>query len=190
VSFVSIIAQESFITVVSDGQVTLDGEILESHYKKFKRISKDQFIAYTGSKEICEELIKHLVYLQDKKYNLQLIADELYSVVKEIPFKPLKALLAVGGINDIGNVQFYTFSNIPNAEFLTFQPKNDEISYAFLSSEHVDDEELENDLIQYLSKTGFNTPNKCLKAQKMLNAYVETIDETVNKNTFELAIKK
>lgn len=99
-------------------------------------------------------------------------------------------MFAVGGIDKEGSIEFYTMNNDPKDEFKSFSPIGDTISYAFLSSSVVNDEIVYNTFIENLRQTGFNTSNKCLKAQKMLNSFVETIDPTVNKRTFELTIKK
>ncbi|EJR61717.1 hypothetical protein IIO_02625 [Bacillus cereus VD115] len=55
-SFVSVIQTEKFLTVVSDGQVTNESDkaITQKDYKKFKKISPNQYIAFAGSKGWCE----------------------------------------------------------------------------------------------------------------------------------------
>lgn len=189
-SFISIIATENFITVVTDGQVTKDGKAVENNYKKYKKISNNQFIAFGGAKEICETFIKNLDFLGNEQYDLQTLATNLSNAIKQIPYETYRILFVIGGLNARNQIEFYSFSNIPESQDQYSNPKGDEISYAFLSSPDIDDSHFEKHLIEYLSITGFNTPNKCIKAQKMLNSYVETIDNTVNKTTFELVIRK
>lgn len=192
-SFISAIASQDFITVVSDGQVTYEGKVIKEDYKKFRKINNDQFIAYAGAKEICEKFAEHLKFSASQRYDLKLVAEDLFSTIKSItPYERFKTSFIIGGISENNEIEFYTLSNNPLEEKVkSYLSHGDGVSYGFLSNEENEDKiNLENTLISHLSKTGFNTPNKCIRAQKMLNADVEKIDPTVNRRTFELIIRK
>lgn len=60
-SFVSIVVSSEFVTVMSDGRVSGENNtVLEENYKKFKKISPKQFIAYVGSRAICEHIVEQI----------------------------------------------------------------------------------------------------------------------------------
>lgn len=187
-SFISVVAMETFITVVTDGQVTRGYEIIDNNFKKYRKISNKQFIAFGGAKEVCESLVNHLEFIGDNNYDLHVLANDLYETVKNIPFGPIKTMFAIGGVNNNGEIEMFTLNNDPKDTLRIFSPKGTDLSYAFLSS-NVDDNVIYEKFVQLLSITGFNTPNKCIKAQKMLNQFVSSIDHTVNRITFELRIK-
>lgn len=190
-SFVSIIASPNFITVMSDGQVTRDGVVIKDDYPKFKKISPKQFIAYTGVKEYCEEIVNQVPYTP-KMYNLADITNQIERVVIDPNLVKHKLHFGIGGVDVNEDVVFYTVENQKERIVNYFKPKNiDDINYAFFESGHANIQiNLSIKLIEYLRTTGFNTPSKCLKAQKLLNDFVASKDETVNNKTFYLSIKK
>lgn len=190
-SFVSVIAREDFITVVSDGQVTRDSEVIQNSYKKFTKISNKQFVAYTGIKEICEALVNEIEYKGNELHDLNHIAMELNEKIKVFPYDTLTVMFIVGGIDETGNIEFHTLNNDPSEKLRSFYPVNDDLNYGFLSNGKLEGKiNLTVNLIEHFKTTGFNTPNKCIRAQKLLNSDVEKIDETVNNVTFDLTIKK
>lgn len=190
-SFVSVIAKEDFITVVSDGQVTRNSEAIQNNYKKFTKISNKQFIAYTGIKEFCEGLVSEIKYKGNEIHNLNKIALDLDKKIKVIPYETYTVMFIVGGIGKSGNIEFYTLNNNYSENLRYFNPKNDSLNYGFLHNGSLSSKiNLENKLVEHLRITGFNTPNKCIKAQKLLNKDIAQIDPTVNNVTFDLTIKK
>lgn len=190
-SFVSILANPNFITVMTDGQVTRDGNIIQNDYKKFKKISPKQFIAYTGVKEICEGIINQIPYTNNI-YDLADITNQIEQVVKDSILIEHKVHFGIGGLDLEGNIAFYTVENQKDRIVNYYKPISiEDITYAFFESGHITQNvDLVEKLVDYFRITGCNTPNKCLKAQKMLNDYISSLDDTVNKHTFSLTIKK
>jgi hypothetical protein len=194
-SFVSIVATKDFVTVVSDGlAINLEtGEVIENRYKKFFKISEKQFIAFAGNKGIADH-IKEIINYKKEGYNLfQLISALYWQITREIPFERARVLVAVGGVNENGEIEFHTFINKPGETINSYRPKNDEITYSFLESKFIDEGKhqiIENKFIEYLSVNGYNTPYKVLRSQVQLNKLVCGMDPSVNNITFELYIRK
>ena len=190
-SFVSVIAREDFITVVSDGQVSRGNMVVQSDYKKFTKISDKQFIAFTGTKEFCEGLVNEIEFNRNGLHNLYNIVENLDKNIRTIPCQSYVVMFAVGGVGESGNIEFHTINNNPSESIRSFSPKGDGLSYAFLHNGDLSSKiNLQSKLIEYIGRIGFNTPNKCIRAQKLLNSDVAKIDDTVNNVTFDLTIKK
>lgn len=171
---------------MSDGQVTgANDVIIQKDYKKFKKISDKQIIAFAGAKEICEQMINQLPYTS-LKYNLSNIANQILAIIQEERFNDFNLFFGLAGIDIDNEVSLILITNKDGISFTRPTPDSD-ISYITLNpSEKVD---INEKIIGVLSETGFNTPNKCLKAQKRLNDYMADNDPKVNKRIFELTIK-
>ncbi|MEK3821355.1 hypothetical protein MKY20_19980 [Cytobacillus sp. FSL W8-0315] len=190
-SFVSIISRKNFITVMSDGQVTNhEGQPIQSDFQKFKQISPHQFIAFAGAKEICEQFINQVEYTAGS-YNLNDIANQINQIANEERFNQFRLFFAIGGIELDGDITLYVVEHGGTRDFRVQRPINeDDINYAFLNSEMIDRVNMNEKLIECLRITGFETPEECLYSQKLLNDFVESIDSTVNNQTFTLIIRK
>ncbi|WP_144461755.1 hypothetical protein [Siminovitchia fortis] len=188
-SFVSIMASSNFVNVVSDGRVSYGGASLQENYKKFKKISEKQFIAFAGAKELCENVINQVDYLEKTHYDLHQVAREIHSVIyNNISLYSYKMMFCVGGINFNGKIEFYTV-NKNSSKIGIFKPSSStDINYAFLSPD-VSDQILDEKLNEFASIFGADSSSKCLKIQKALNDFVASIDNTVNTNTSTLTIK-
>jgi hypothetical protein len=189
-SFISVFAKENFMTVVSDGLVVNinTGEELERNYKKFRKISENQFVAFGGNKGIAEMVAEEIGY-QNHELDLHEVALNLRErLIQEVKPEKANILLAVGGIQG-GEIICYSFSNDPNQELKTQVPKGDTIEYVFLSTDQA-----ELGLIQQAQllaqRYGHRSPTKTKKIQKELNDFVAQKDKTVNRVTFDLTIKK
>ncbi|WNF35251.1 hypothetical protein RJD24_12325 [Bacillaceae bacterium IKA-2] len=192
-SFISIVARDKFITVVSDGLVVdlNTGIEKEQDFKKFSKIAQNQFVAYAGNKGVGEAIAETLPYTT-KLYRLDEVSAMIHRrVLREIPVDQASILVAIGGVSDLGFIEFHTFSNNPEIQLTTYQPKGDDIMYCYLFGRNVvyDDKQLDAVFHNSLRKIGINTPNKIIKAQKELNHYVSDRDKTVNNRTFDLDIK-
>lgn len=193
-SFVSVIQTEKFITVVSDGQVTNESDktIIQKDYKKFKKISPNQYIAFAGSRGWCELLLEDLPF-NEKGYNLEQIVLGMKESISKLPFELGKMLLSVGGVNADGKLVAYKLSNHEGSEIESFQASGDDISYTFLYNGSAEDRlggDLEKVLLDCIREIGYNTPNKAIRIQKKLNNYIADVDDGVNKITFNLTIKQ
>ncbi|MCY8310016.1 hypothetical protein [Bacillus vallismortis] len=188
-SLVSIIARENFITVMTDGRVTSEGEAIQEDYKKFIQLNKDMFFAFAGSKEPCEFVAR---WAKDyfKQYGLNKLASAINGFVLNNNLNKYKILAGFGGV-DSKRVKLFTYSSLEN-KLNEFIPEGyHDIKYAFLynSSTENNDLNLTEILTNGLRKHGFNTSNKCLKAQKELNEMVASKEFGVNNITFDLTIK-
>lgn len=61
-SFVNLVITDSFISVISDGQVTKNNEITASHFKKFETSQNGYVIASTGYEKITNDIRKKFYY--------------------------------------------------------------------------------------------------------------------------------
>ncbi|WP_410770963.1 hypothetical protein [Fontibacillus sp. BL9] len=198
-SFVSVVGSKSFLTVMCDGRVVgLEDEVLEEDYQKFVRIGKKSFIAYAGTRHICESIANNFKHYEGEKedYTFWLEKIKLILAQNQVALKQsgYKAILAFGGINLNGEIEFYAISSI-TLEFQRYFPQADNLSYTFLlNSEDFEDElgngRLVEKLTEFLGQTGYSTPSQVIQSQRLLNNYVADIDKVyVNKNTSRLVIK-
>ncbi|MGE7874801.1 hypothetical protein [Bacillus paramycoides] len=193
-SFVSIIQTEKFITVVTDGQVTsaTDKTILQKNYKKFKKISPNQYIAFAGSKGWCEILLDLLPF-KEQGYDLEGIVPEIKEFISKVPSELGRFLISIGGANENGQLVIYKLSNHEGTDIERFQATGDDVSFTFLHNGSAEERlggDLTEVLIQLIREIGYNTPNKTIRVQKRLNDFVANVDDSVNKITFDLTIKQ
>lgn len=193
-SFVSVIQTEKFITVVTDGQVTStsDKTILQKNYKKFKKISPNQYIAFAGSKGLCEMLLEFLPF-KEQGYVLEQIVPEIKEFISKIPSQLGRLLISVGGVNEKEQLVIYKLSNHEGTDIEKFQATGDDISFTFLHNGSAEENlggDLTEVLIQLIREIGYNTSNKTIRVQKRLNDYVADVDDSVNKIAFDLTIRK
>lgn len=195
-SFVSIIQTEKFITVVTDGQVTgNNGRILQKDYKKYRKIAPKQYIAFAGRKDYCERLLEYVPF-KEQGYCLEQAAQEILSIISHVPIEEGKILISIGGLNENSQLVMYKVSNQKEAAIEELKVTGEgNLSYMFLCADADSLEsslgvDLENLIKHLLNQTGFNTSNKTLRAQKALNNFVEKVDDSVNKITFDLTIKQ
>ncbi|WP_338712788.1 hypothetical protein V9W62_09435 [Bacillus velezensis] len=187
-SLVSIIARENFITVMTDGRVTSEGEVIQENFKKFIKLNKDMFFAFAGHKEPCE-FVAQWAKEYFEQYGLEKLASAINDFVLNNKLDKYKILAGFGGV-DSQRIKFFTYSSLEKkVEHYTPEGYND-IKYTFLYPSKDKDLNLREILTHGLSKYGFNTPNKCLKAQKELNDKVASKEFGVNRITFNLTIRK
>lgn len=189
-SFVSVIAKENFITVMSDGLVynSITGEELEQGYKKFRKISENQFIAFGGSKDLAEEVIKQIGY-QQKERNLSSLAIPIREqLIKNIPPNEASCQLVLGGIEGRETI-IYSFNNDIEQDLLIKKPRGGDVEYSFLSYSK-NELDLDKEIKKIYPKYGLSTPTRTLKVQKALNDVVANVDPSVNRITFNLTIRK
>ena len=191
-SFVSICAKESFISVVSDGLIKNmeTGEEVGQRYQKFAKISDNQFVAFTGNHGLAEA-IKVTLPFDTRGYDLEGVSKLIHKrLLDDIPIEKAKMAVAIGGVNQDNNIEFHSFINDPTKKFNSFQPKDDKLSYSFLESPEMEGFDLEILFKEYISTIGHNTPSKILRVQKRLNDFVAANDSSVNRITFNLMIRK
>lgn len=195
-SFVSVVARKDFITIVSDGQVTgSDGTAIKDDYQKFIQIGNNAFLAFAGTQQIFEMLTKDCKSIFDLYINdFSKLVGFYTTIFNQSGLKELyetrgfKAILAFGGKNNSGEIEFYTVHS-KDSVFRNYKPVlMSDIKYAFL---HNGKSEVNpNDIFtQSLSLSGVNTAEQILTAQKILNYKISLADSDVNNKTFELVIR-
>ncbi len=189
-SFVSIIAREDFISIMSDGRVCgPNGIPIQEDYQKFVRVDERFFVAFAGHKEPCELFLRNSGLLSPRTYDVELFSAEIQSKLIAGPSRKHKILLALGGFNHHEEIVFSTFSTI-QPKMQLFRPKGDDISYAFLNNSSVRSAQLEELLIEALKVSGFQTPDQIREGQTQLNSAVSAMDESVNSTVFNAVINR
>lgn len=192
-SFVSVLANTELLTLVTDGRVSdQSGNSIQENYKKFKKISDKQFIAYAGSKQPCEAIVEQISFT-DNIYDLSQVSNEIYKAITENEeLKKFNLLFIVGGINQYNQIEFYCI-NANEDQLEHYKPSSEtEFKYAFLYNNNDDNVELdiENKIVELKQRHGTSSINKLLRIQKDLNNYVAEHDPSVNKITHELKLRK
>lgn len=195
-SFVSVVARKNFITIVSDGQATgSNGTVIKDDYQKFIQIGNNAFLAFAGTQQICEMLTRDSKSIFDLYINdFSKLVGFYTTIFNQSGLKELyetrgfKAILAFGGKNNNGEIEFYTVHS-KDSVFRNYKPiLMSDIKYAFLHSGK--SEVNPNDIFtQSLDLSGVNTAEQILTAQKILNYKISLTDSDVNNKTFELVIR-
>lgn len=191
-SFVSVVATEGFVTIMSDGRVKKvgSGEIIQEDYQKFIRVQNDKaFIAFAGIKELCEAIAINIKKTIEEGMSFDKIQKILKLTITQIIPSELTVMFAFGGLNHSNEIEFYSYNSKYKKE-LHFKPVDDQIAYAFLNNSSASEDEFNNKFINILRETGFSSPSSTIQAQKLLNEFVVTKDNTVNNKTFRMSIKK
>lgn len=197
-SFVSIIATEKVLSVMSDGRVNNEGIVLQEDYQKFTVLGDNEgFVAITGAKEAGEKAIEFVKHFHQEGYSYLVAAQEVQKVlIRDIPhsvYPHLTLNMAIGGLVN-GQIEFHTLSNKNESvqDILSFVPKGDDISYAKLESTEITrlGIDLTPVLIELLRQKGFATIKQLKEVQSLLNDYVAKVDKTVNTTTFHFSVEK
>ena len=189
-SFVSIIARKNFVTVVSDGLVVdlITGEEKEQEFKKFEKISRKQFVAFSGNKGLGEKVVDFLGFESEERDIFLLAKVIREKLIKDIDPKDAFCQVVLGGIEK-NSVVLYAFNNHENQKMQPQKPTGDQIGYFFLTSSN-HKLNLDDEISKILETNDLKTPAKSLKCQKELNNIVAKVDSSVNTMTFNLIIKK
>lgn len=181
-SFISVLAKEEYLTIMSDGQVTKEnGDILFNNFQKFKMVNENQFIAITGDYENAVHLFGKIEY-SSIPYPLNYVVESVKEEVinKRLPNNKINSII-IGGIDLYGEIVIYKL--IVEAEKYNIdkplKPKNGEIVMSFLTSDNISDDDVECAIRMLLNKIDKGSPDKFLLAQK-----VSENDATVNNCTY------
>ncbi|QWU17811.1 hypothetical protein SAMN04487895_105229 [Paenibacillus sophorae] len=192
-SFVSVLGRRDFLCVMSDGTLIGDNnEILQEDYQRFINIGNQAFIAFAGSQGPCEELSVQMLPYFDVKTDFSAINNALtdFFNTDDLNQREVKVMIAFGGINLDGNIEFFTVDSETNKSERYF-PEGEDIKFCFLrSGDTLTDLNVKGKMIELLRTTGANTPTECVSAQKLLNDYIADHDAEVNKKTSRMVIKK
>ncbi|RFA36236.1 hypothetical protein CAI16_05460 [Virgibacillus dokdonensis] len=190
-SFVSVIASDSFISMVADGRVVQDGNSIQENYRKFKQIGLKQFVAFAGAKQICEAVMDQINVEIEKMYELSKVAKEIHSAIYgKSELEGINILFVVGGVNINGCIEFYTINRV-DEEIRKYKPETPtDRSYAFLHNGMIDEGIVGEKFEETYSKYGVTSLSKCQRVQEELNNKIADLDESVNKITFKLSFRK
>ncbi|MDK3010870.1 MULTISPECIES: hypothetical protein [Bacillus] len=191
-SLVSVVAHELFITVVSDGLAVTtygDGRVVRNEEcPKFHMISPKQFVAYTGVKEISDEVLAGYPN-RIEEYNLGILKEELKERVNSFSYENGNRIaMVVGGVCN-NEIVAYSFNNDPMVRDISLNTEDGNMPFVVLQSPLVE-EDLTNKLFEMLSSEVITHPNDVLRIQREFTEYVDGIDESVNGNTYESLIVK
>lgn len=192
-SFVSIVARETFISIMCDGRMTsVDGKALEENVKKFRRLNDKCYIAFAGTYDLCIECAKDVERLFDENNSLEDVIDKIKDKINQTHYDEVthKVMFSLGGLSSEGEVIITKMSNNPEIDFEIFKPRGNDITYIFL---HNTDEELVNldkEFERICKNIKVTTQSKLKKAQKILNDKIADIDNKVNKIEQNLIIKR
>ncbi|ALC52856.1 hypothetical protein COE01_14860 [Bacillus thuringiensis] len=187
-SFVSVVVGTNAITVMSDGMESkeVDGKFVElnSEYKKFKKISDKQFIAFAGNAQICTSIANKYKFKYEL-YDLKEVAAEIQQELLQYPRNETKNQFIVGGVQN-GKLLAYTLKNDGEIPELVDPEKS--IKLAYMCSNHLDGR-IERKITKTFDGYMKQVNNDSLLAQKLLNNLVADNDPTVNKKTKPLLIE-
>jgi hypothetical protein len=196
-SFVSIAVSKDFISVMSDGRVNNEGGILQEDYNKIRELGNGKaFITITGSRDLGERAINVMEEHYNEEVPLAGLAIGLQTVLtRDIPYPAYPLLnMAIGSFSD-GRLEVFTLSNRYSStnEVVRYSPKNEAIDFIkFESPELKGQHNLTEKFIGFLSNTNPSIPLKTRvkQAQRRLNHFVATNDNSVNTRIFHLLIKR
>jgi ATP-dependent protease HslVU (ClpYQ) peptidase subunit len=190
-SFVSVIAGADFLSIMTDGRVTLGETIWQEDYPKYKKINDKIVIGYAGHKEHIEILLNSINYSVVAEGDLMYIAKGLKQAINEFDFfKNSKMIFILGGINANEQIEFVIVSTT-NTEIEQFIPEHTEATllscYAFnLRNAVISQHDLNDKLYEFMEVEN----NHLVNAQKRLHEFVADNDFSCNKTIFHEVIKK
>ncbi|QAA22455.1 hypothetical protein [Sporolactobacillus terrae] len=193
-SFVSIIASNQWISVVSDGnqvEANDEGEIQISLSKKpnFVRISDYQFIACTGSEKRLKR-IKRMFTFQDHPYAIDsAMLAQLKEEVTAVSSDRQDVLLAIADAAE--GCVCRMISNKPGARWITIRPEHGRAATLFLAGKGIDEQKIRflSDECNRLLRHKEEKLDNAIIVQVQLNRIAATLDSTIGSRIFRLTIK-
>jgi ATP-dependent protease HslVU (ClpYQ) peptidase subunit len=190
-SFVSVIAGVDFLSIMTDGRVTLGETVWQEDYPKYKKINDKIVIGYAGHKEHIELLLNSLNYSVVSEGNLLFCAKSIKQAINEFNFfRDSKMVFILGGINANEQIEFVIVST-NNEDIEQFIPEHSEAQllscYAFnLKDAVISQHDLNTKLYEFIEVEN----NHLVNAQKRLHEFVADNDFSCNKTIFHEVIKK
>ncbi|MBC9808173.1 hypothetical protein [Carnobacterium maltaromaticum] len=190
-SFVSIVGNKNYISVVCDGLAVYEDGTRNEDYQKFEILQHKYFIAFAGTIEacvLCQEEMKRLLLAESPIYDD--IYDEMKNFTKKINFSEInKAQICIGS-NDNGTLRLSAFSNNPEIEATDFKLTSKDIRATFLNN-YSGEIPIEDLFFKYAKRYKSVSQNQIFLAQRDLNEYVADINPNeVNKNIKRFTLKK
>jgi hypothetical protein len=187
-SFVTVVARPSFISLMSDGRMMHGGVAVAEDVVKFRTPRPGCFVAFGGHKDPADAFLEASGLLSLDISDPRPIAADIRAQLLSPPFCHSKILLAFGGRAATGQVAFVAFSTLEPEPQLR-APGPGELSYGWLyNSRFAEDAVLEQKLVEYLGEEGCETPAQIQKAQWRLQLFVADHDATVNRRVFTAVV--
>ncbi|NGZ75830.1 hypothetical protein [Saccharibacillus alkalitolerans] len=188
-SFVSVIAKENFITVMSDSSAA-GSENTPQPEEHVVRVGEQEFVATAGGdREAREVIAKHISGLLEEGTPYDRILVILQMTLSAFSEQGKSVMTAFGGVNRGGEIEVCTYDPNSRAE-RHLKPRGTEVAYFFLAEGAGKYGNLHELLQGYWKETGTETPSAMIQSQKLLNRYVASKDDTVSSSTVKLVLKK
>lgn len=188
-SFISVIAKENFITVMSDS-VASGSEHTTQPEEHVVKVGEKEFVALAGGdRQARETIAKHIAGLLEEGTPYERILVILQMTLNAFSEKSKSVMTAFGGVNRSGMIEVCTYDPNSHAE-RRLAPRGSEIAYFFLAEGAGKYGNLYELLQNYWKETGTETPSAMIQSQKLLNRYVASKDEEVGTSTVKLVLKK
>ncbi|GGN92083.1 hypothetical protein [Saccharibacillus kuerlensis] len=188
-SFISVIAKENFITVMSDSEA-VGSESTPNPEQHVVKVGEKEFVATAGGdREAREVIAKHIsdLLIEGTPYDRILVILEM--TLAAFSEKGKSVMTAFGGINASGEIEVCTYDPNSRAE-RHLKPRGSDIAYFFLAEGAGKYGNLYELLQNYWKETGTETPSAMIQSQKLLNRYVASKDEDVSTSTVKLVLKR
>lgn len=194
-SFVSVIAKSKFISIMSDGREYIKAGskfiTINESYQKFRILSEQNFIAFTGTKELAEKIIRDFGIENKKSINWKKFGSDLISILKQDLYKSNNLQFTFGGKLLNSRLGFYTTGSTNHTLTLNECITETDIIYSLHTSsnfqKHLD---INNMFIDcYKRANGLSEIEKIKNTQHSLNKMVSEVDDTVNNNIFYFLIQ-
>ncbi|WP_043976971.1 hypothetical protein [Priestia megaterium] len=193
-SLVTVVARESFISLVTDGRVT-DSEnnsVVDENYCKYRKISDSILIAGVGSYVQCKQIMAIAINLFQAHLDIDVLAKQIKTqLVNDVPreINPgIKVSLVLTGLDSNNDVTVYIINNKSNELKKPVKPKGKATCIVITTDE--DNDEYYNEINNLFYKHRADAPESFLAAQKEFNDYVARENQTVNTIHFNYLIKK
>jgi len=198
-SLLSIVISNNFLTICSDGQLTLgEDEVFGNGYKKFLKVNENLVLGFTGNKELSELFIKNLrenfiLYTMTLEELQNLSNVFLSSITGSLMAdgSEFKTSLIVAGKDNNGNISCVSNMRVRETvetEWHTVNKNSVEDIKFIISSPSDITENLNDKFVDIVKKFHFkqskNTAQQIIKCQKQLNKYVSEKSKQVNNVTF------
>ncbi|WP_172195520.1 hypothetical protein [Saccharibacillus qingshengii] len=188
-SFISVIAKEQFITVMSDSGAA-GSEHTPQPEQHVVKVGEKEFVATAGGdREAREVIAKHVSDLLEEGTPYDRILVILQMTLSAFSEKGKSVMTAFGGVNREGDIEVCTYDPNSHAE-RHLKPRGTEIAYFFLAEGAGKYGNLYELLQSYWKETGTESPSAMIQSQKLLNRYVASKDSDVNLSTAKLVLKK
>lgn len=197
-SLVLVAATENFIIFMSDGRAQYKvNEVIvskEENYKKLKPINQHICLGYTGSKELCEQALNE-VYNPHNPNSCNPLSNNIDEISNALAISSKKIFsesnrldkaisFVIGGISQMGYIEFYTFASKYNFAIERYKPNNGDLVYTALHSDKLSEAEMKAKFEGHLLSNAPINKNSIKKAMEDCIDEVSSLDSSVNKNKF------